>query len=185
MDQIVSHGKVVRGYLGLLPQDVSPTLAKQFGVNQPGGALVGQVEPDTPAAKAGLKRGDVILTLNGQAVDSANDLRLRISQTAPGTTVKLGVSRDGKMQDFNVTLGELPEKVAQEGGGKENGPGGLQGVEVQNLTPDIAQQLQLARRHQRCRGYVGRPVQPGGVRAGSRGCHPGSQPQASSKRRRI
>lgn len=143
MDQIVTHGKVVRGYLGLLPQDVSPTLAKQFGVNQPGGALVGQVEPDTPAAKAGLKRGDVILSLNGQPVSSANDLRLRISQTAPGTTVKLGVSRDGKMQNVNVTLGELPEKVAQEGAGKENGPGGLQGVEVQNLTPDIAQQLQL------------------------------------------
>ncbi len=85
----------------------------------------------------------MILSLNGQPVNSAHDLRLRISQTAPGTTVKLGVSRDGKMQDFNVTLGELPEKVAQEGGGKESAPGGLQGVEVQNLTPDIAQQLQL------------------------------------------
>ena len=144
MDQIVTHGKVVRGYLGLLPQDVTPTLAKQFGVNQAGGALVGEVEPDTPAAKAGLKRGDVILTLNGQPVNSANDLRLRISQTAPGTAVKLGVSRDGKMQDFSVTLGELPEKVAQEGGSNESGPGGLQGVQVQNLTPDIAQQLQLS-----------------------------------------
>jgi serine protease Do len=143
MDQIVTHGKVVRGYLGLLPQDVTPTLAKQFGINQAGGALVGQVEPDTPAAKAGLKRGDVILRLNGQPVNSANDLRLSISQTAPGTTVKLGVSRDGKMQDFSVTLGELPEKVAQEGAGKEGGQGGLQGVEVQTLTPDIAQQLQL------------------------------------------
>ncbi len=144
MDQIVTHGKVVRGYLGLLPQDVTPTLAKQFGVNQAGGALVGEVEPDTPAAKAGLKRGDVILTLNGQPVNSASDLRLRISQTAPGTAVKLGVSRDGKMQDFSVTLGELPEKVAQEGGSNESGPGGLQGVQVQNLTPDIAQQLQLS-----------------------------------------
>jgi serine protease Do len=127
-----------------LPQDVTPTLAKQFSVSQPGGALVGEVEPETPAAKAGLKRGDVILSLNGQPVNSANDLRLRISQTAPGTSVKLGVSRDGKMQDFSVTLGELPEKVAQEGASGEKGPGGLQGVEVQNLTPDIAQQLQLA-----------------------------------------
>lgn len=143
MDQIVSHGKVVRGYLGLLPQDVSPTLAKQFNVNRPGGALVGQVEPDTPAAKAGLRRGDVILSLDGQPVNSANDLRLRISQTAPGTAVKLGVSRDGKMQDFSVTLGELPDKVAQEGAGNESSPGGLEGVEVQGLTPDIAQQLQL------------------------------------------
>jgi serine protease Do len=144
MDQIVTHGKVVRGYLGLIPQDVTPTLAKQFGLSQPGGALVGDVQPDTPAAKAGLKRGDVILSVNGQPVNSANDLRLRISQTAPGTTVKLGVSRDGKRTDLNVSLGELPEKVAQEGGGNENGPGGLQGIQVQNLTPDIAQQLQLA-----------------------------------------
>jgi len=143
MDQIVTHGKVVRGYLGIQIQELTPDLAKQFGVNERGGALVGQVEPDTPAAKAGLKRGDVIVTLNGQPVASDRDLRLRISQTAPGTTVKVGVSRDGKVQDFNVTLGELPEKVAQAGGGNESGPGGLQGVEVQNLTPDLAQQLQL------------------------------------------
>ncbi len=143
MDQIVSHGKVVRGYLGIEIQELTPDLARQFGVNTRGGALVGEVEPDTPAAKAGLKRGDVILTLNGQPVASDRDLRLRISQTAPDTSVKLGISRDGKTQDFNVTLGELPEKVAQEGTGKESAPGGLEGIEVQNLTPDIAQQLQL------------------------------------------
>ena len=143
MDQIVSHGKVVRGYLGIQIQALTPDLAKQFGVTQGGGALVGQVEADTPAAKAGLKRGDVIVTLNGQPVASDRDLRLRISQTAPGTSVKLGVSRDGKVQDFTVTLGELPEKIAQAGTGNESAPGGLQGIEVQNLTPDIAQQLQL------------------------------------------
>lgn len=143
MDQIVSHGKVVRGYLGIQIQELTPDLAKQFGINQRGGALVGQVEQDTPAAKAGLKRGDVIVALNGQPVSSDRDLRLHISQTAPGTTVKLGVSRDGKTQDFNVTLGELPEKVAQAEGNNESAPGGLQGVEVQNLTPDLAQQLQL------------------------------------------
>jgi serine protease Do len=143
MDQIVSHGKVVRGYLGLYPQDVTPTLARQFGVPQTGGALVGEVSPDTPAAKAGLKRGDVILSLNGQPVTSANDLRLRISQMAPGSTAKLQISRDGKAQDVTVALGELPEK-AEEAGADEKGSGGLEGVDVQELTPDIAQQLQLA-----------------------------------------
>src|SRR5271170_7102887 len=97
MEQIVGHGKVVRGYLGLYPQDLDASLAKQFGLNQAGGALVSQISPDAPAAHAGLKPGDVILELNGQPVASANDLRLRISQTAPGTSVKLGVSRDGKM----------------------------------------------------------------------------------------
>jgi len=142
MDQIVSHGKVVRGYLGLYPQDVTPTLAKQFGVPQTGGALVGEVSPDTPASRAGLKRGDVILALNGQPVNSANDLRLRVSQMAPGSNVKLQISREGKTQDVSVALGELPEK-AKKAGAPESGSGGLDGVDVQELTPDVAQQLQL------------------------------------------
>ena len=143
MDQIVGHGKVVRGYLGLYPQDVTPALAKQFGLSKPGGALVSGLKPDAPAAKAGLRDGDVILTLNGQAVESANDLRLRVSQTAPGTTVKLQISRDGKTQDVNVTLGELPnDKTAESTPGESSG-GGLEGVDVQELTPDVMQHLQL------------------------------------------
>ena len=142
MDQLVAHGKVVRGYLGLFPQDVTPALAKQFGLSQPTGALVAEVEADTPASRAGLKRGDVILAVNGQDVTSANDLRLRISQTPPGTNVKLQISRDGKTQDVNVALGELPEK-AEKSGPAEGENGGLEGVEAQNLTPDIAEQLQL------------------------------------------
>ena len=142
MDQIVSHGKVVRGYLGLYPQDVTPALAKQFGLTQPSGALVGEVEPNTPAARAGLKRGDVIVSMNGKAVTSANDLRLRVSETAPGTSVKLEISREGKTQDVNVALGELPEK-AEKSGSEENGGSGLEGVEVQPLSPDLAEQLQV------------------------------------------
>jgi serine protease Do len=143
MDQIVNHGKVVRGYLGLFPQDVTPALAKQFGLNGPGGALISGLKPDAPAARAGLKNGDVILKLNGQPVESANQLRLRISQTAPGTSVKLEISREGKTQDVNVTLGELPtDKSAEEAPGEKE-TGGLEGVEVQELTPDVAQELQL------------------------------------------
>jgi len=132
----------VRGYLGLYPQDVTPALAKQFGLSEPKGALIAELESDTPAARAGLKRGDVILAVNGQDVTSANDLRLRISQTPPGTNVKLQISRDGKIQDVNVALGELPEK-AQKSGPAEGESGGLEGVEVQSLTPDLAEQLQL------------------------------------------
>jgi serine protease Do len=144
MDQIVGHGKVVRGYLGLYPQDVTPALARQFGLNKPGGALVSGLKPDAPAAKAGLRDGDVILELNGQTVESANDLRLRVSQSAPGTTVKLAVSRDGKVQDVNVTLGELPpDKLAEDNSGPSENSGGLEGVNVEELTPDTLQQLQL------------------------------------------
>jgi len=152
MDQIVGHGKVVRGYLGLYPQDVTPVLAKQFGLSKPGGALVSGLKPDAPAAKAGLKDGDVILSLNGQPVESANDLRLRVSQTAPGTTVKLQISRDGKTQDVNVTLGELPgDKTAAAKPGESGEGGGLEGVNVQDLDAQALQQLQLP---QETRGVV-------------------------------
>ena len=142
MDQIVSHGKVVRGYLGIYIQPVTPQMAKQFGLGEVRGALVGDVSADAPASRAGIKRGDVILQLNGQPINSANELRLRISQTAPGTAVKLQIWRDGKTQDLSVTLGELPEEAAKAAPGESVG-GGLQGVEVQELTPDIAQQLDL------------------------------------------
>jgi serine protease Do len=142
MDQIVSHGKVVRGYLGLVPQTVTPTLAQQFGLSQPGGALVSDVSPDTPAARAGLKRGDVILRLNGEPVVSDNDLRLRISQTPPGTDVKLQIWRDGKTQDVNVALGEFPEK-AEQANSEASPNAALGGIHVQELTPDIQQDLNL------------------------------------------
>jgi len=162
MDQIVGHGKVVRGYLGLYPQDVTPALAKQFGLSKPGGALVSGLKPDAPAAKAGLRNGDVILELNGQPVESGNDLRLRISQTAPGSSVKLEVSRDGKTQDMSVTLGELPtDKSAEEAPGESTG-GGLDGVNVQDLTPETAQELQLA---PGTRGVVVESVDPSSAAA--------------------
>ena len=143
MDQILEHGKVVRGYLGVYIQDVTPEIAKAFNFNESGGALVGDVTPNTPGARAGLKKGDVIVKLDGQPVNSANDLRLNISQMAPGTNVKLGTWRDGKMQEFNVTLGELPEKTTAESNSEQSEGGGLQGVEVQDLTPDIAQQVNV------------------------------------------
>jgi serine protease Do len=141
MDQIVEHGKVVRGYLGLLPEDVTPSLASQFGLSQPTGALVAQVEPNTAASRAGLKRGDVILKVNGQPVDSANDLRLVISGMAPGSTAKLTIWRDGKTQDVNVTLATLPAENAQTGQTENNGIGTMSGVQVETVTPDMNQDL--------------------------------------------
>ena len=142
MDQILTNGKVVRGYLGVYIQDATPDLAKQFGLTQGGGVLVGDVSSGTPAANAGLKKGDIILKLNGTPVQSSSDLRAQISQMAPGTVVKLDVWRDGKSQEFNVTLGELPEKSAGSAAG-EGESSALDGVDVQTLTPDIAQQLNL------------------------------------------
>jgi serine protease Do len=143
MDQILTHGKVVRGYLGIYIQDVTPEIAKAFGLQQAGGALIGDVSPDTPASRAGLKKGDVILKLNGDPVDSRNQLMLHISQMAPGTSVRLGVWHEGKMQDSTITLGELPDKAAKAEGEEASGSNALEGVEVQELTSEIAQELKL------------------------------------------
>ncbi|MGC1969598.1 MAG: PDZ domain-containing protein, partial [Candidatus Acidiferrales bacterium] len=143
MDQILEHGKVVRGYLGVYIQDVTPDIAKAFSFTGNGGALVGDVSPNTPGARAGLRKGDIIVKLDGQTVSDYTALRLNISEMAPGTNVKLGVWRDGKMQDVNVTLGELPEKATAENNSDQGEGGGLQGVEVQDLTPDIAQQINV------------------------------------------
>ncbi|MGA8224654.1 MAG: DegQ family serine endoprotease [Candidatus Acidiferrales bacterium] len=142
MDQILAHGKVVRGYIGVHIQDVTPDIAKQFGLNQSRGVLIGDVSPDTPGAKAGLKRGDVILALNGQELNDANQLRLQVAQTAPGTSVKLSVWREGKTLDKTLTLGELPETAEKTSQSEQSG-GALEGVEVENLTPEIAQDLNL------------------------------------------
>lgn len=161
MDQVVAHGKVVRGYLGVYIQPVTPQMAKQFGLGEVRGVLIGDVSADAPGSRAGIKRGDVVLQLNGQPIDSANELRLRISQTAPGTAVKLQIWRDGKTQDVSVTLGQLPEEADKAAPG-ENSSGALQGVEVQELTPDLSQQLDLPAK---TRGVVVSDVEPSSLAA--------------------
>jgi serine protease Do len=142
MNEIISHGKVERGYLGILPQDLTPSLAKAFSTSQTGGALVGEVTPNSPAARAGLKQGDIIVQVNGQAVADANQLRLKIGMLDPNTNVTLKVLRDGRSQDFAVTLGEFPSKEEQASVAGENPEGGL-GVSVESLTPDTARELKL------------------------------------------
>jgi serine protease Do len=143
MDEILKHGKVVRGYIGVGIQDVTPALASAFHVPAEKGALIGNVEPNTPGAKAGLERGDVITELNGQLVSGANDLRLKIAAMTPGTTVHFKVSRNGQSRDFTLTLAEAPlgNTPRNEAGAAENTP--MRGVQVQELTSDIREQLGL------------------------------------------
>lgn len=142
MDQLVAHGKVVRGYLGIHIESVTPALQKSFELPNANGAIVGDVSADGPSAKAGLKRGDVIVELNGKAVEDSQSLRLRISQTAPGTTVQLKVIREGQPKNISVILGQLPEKD-EKAPPAENGGPTLDGVQVETMTPEIAQQLEL------------------------------------------
>ena len=144
MDQIVEHGKVIRGYLGITIQGVSPDMARAFGLSQGGGALVGDVSPNGPAAKAGLQRGDIVLQLNGTPVTSQEDLSLRVSELAPGSVAHLQVYRNGKTRNIDVTLETYPENAQTAENNPENqGPSGLKGLQVQNLTPEIRQQLNL------------------------------------------
>jgi serine protease Do len=142
MDQIVEHGKVIRGYMGVSIQSVDPDMAKAFGLTHGGGALISDVSPNSPAAKAGLQRGDIVLELNGQPVNGPDDLSVRISEMAPGTVAHLQIFRSGQNKDVDVTLGESPEKGPAAESGQEQ-PAGLAGMQVQNLTPQIAQQLKL------------------------------------------
>ncbi|MGA8731817.1 MAG: DegQ family serine endoprotease [Terracidiphilus sp.] len=140
MEQIVEHGKVTRGYLGVTIQAVDPEMAKAFGLSQGGGALIGDVSPGGPAAKAGLERGDVVLQLNSTPVTGPDDLSLRVSEMAPGAVAHLQVYRNGHTQPIDVTLGTYPENAAA--GRSGQGPStALEGLQVQNLTSDLAQQL--------------------------------------------
>lgn len=144
MEQIIAHGKVTRGYLGVTIQGVDPDMAKAFGLSHGGGALVGDIKPDGPAARAGIERGDIILDINGQPVNSQDDLSVRISEMAPGTTVHLTVARNGQTRDVPVALGEYPEEntIAQQNGGSGTSAA-LAGVQVQDLTQTIARELKI------------------------------------------
>jgi serine protease Do len=133
---------VTRGYLGVSIQPVTPDLAKAFGLPSAEGALVGDVTPDSPGAKAGLQKGDVIVSLNGQDISDYQDLRLRISQSAPGENVKLDVYRNGQKREVTATLREFPEKT-ETAAAPTQGQNAAEGLQVENLTADIAEQLNL------------------------------------------
>jgi serine protease Do len=142
MDQILTHGKVVRGYLGVRIQDLTPQLARAFGLKDGGGVLIGDVSPDTPAAQSGLKKGDVILQVNGQPVNAPNQLQVQISQFAPGTPIKLQIWHNGAAENVSLKLAELSEHDDKQASAETSGAA-LEGVQVQDLTSDISQELNL------------------------------------------
>ncbi len=141
MDQILKNGKVVRAYLGILPQDVTPSMAKAFGEKEAKGIVVGDVSPSSPAQDSGIQRGDIILELNGKPISDSNQLRMSISMMAPGTSVQLKTARNGNERNLTVKLAEMPTETAKLNSQEEGGSKALDGVEVSNLNPEIAQQL--------------------------------------------
>jgi serine protease Do len=143
MNQILKNGKVTRAYLGILPQDVTPAMARAFDEKEAKGVVVGDVTASSPAKEAGVQRGDIIQELNGKPVADSNQLRMTISMMEPGTTVKLKLIRNGSPRELSVALAEMPTETAKVKAGEEGVEKALDGVEVTNLHPRIAEQLNL------------------------------------------
>lgn len=143
--QLRSKGKVSRGYLGVALQEVPAELQKSLGLSRVTGALVSQVNANTPAAKAGLKESDVIVSVDGQKIERSGDLPPIIGATTPGTKVTLGIVRDGKPMTLPLVVGELPGDLAA-GGASASGPdavpakGDALGLAVRELTTDEREQ---------------------------------------------
>lgn len=170
MDQLLRQGKVVRGYLGLYPQDVTPGLAEEFGLpRDQQGALVSNVEAGTPAEQAGIRPGDVIVEFNGERITGADKLRNLVAQVAPGAKVTLKLLREGKSLTVTAALKERPDTerpVPQEELGSDNP---LSALDVEELTPGTRRQLELP---PGTTGVVISQVSPGS-RAAEAGLRPG------------
>src|SRR5687768_1478452 len=149
LDQLVKNGKVSRGHLGVVVQPVTEDIAASLKLSNARGVIVSQIQPGGPAERAGLKRGDVILALNGNVVSDPNNFRNEIAGTPPGQTVTLRIWRDGSEQELRATLGEFaPEERSNPPTNErspESGEGDTRrlGFAVQPLTPALASQLGL------------------------------------------
>jgi len=133
--QLKDHGAVTRGWIGVQIQPVTGDIADSLGLKNAHGALVSEPQSDSPAQKAGIKAGDVIVSVNGEPVADARNLARRISALAPGTSVKLGVIRSGKEDALTLTLGELPKERQARAGTEERA---TPGVEVPKLGLSLA-----------------------------------------------
>jgi serine protease Do len=140
VERLLHGGTVTRGYLGVAPEDINPGLAQGFNLTNDSGALVGDVIPNSPAEKAGMKAGDVIIEFNGQKITDANDLLLGVANCSPGDEVTLKFIRNGSEQILKVTLAQRP---GAGGESQNNETDALDGVTVADLDADARQQLQV------------------------------------------
>jgi Do/DeqQ family serine protease len=168
MAQLVTNGRVRRGLLGVTVQGVTSDLAKSLGLSEVRGALVSAVQPDGPASRAGIERGDVIVDFNGRPVSDSNSLRNMVARTQPNSKATLQIVRERRRQTLTATLAELPVRGADaaEPAGREQG--GRFGMAVEPMTPDVARQKGLGN----ARGLVVNQVTPAGP-ASEAGIRPG------------
>jgi len=143
-ESIIKDGTVHHGYLGISMNDVTPDNSSFFNLPDATGAIVSQVTPDSPASRAGLKAGDVLRELNGSKIRNGSHLQVAVSQTAPGTDIKLGILRDGKPETLSLKVGEYKgEKQVAESGGDSSKQRGKLGVAVSDLNDDARQQFHI------------------------------------------
>ena len=165
MTELRTSGKVTRSQLGVTVQTVSADMAANLGLKQPGGVIVSSVSPGSAADHAGLKRGDVITSFNGQPVHDMNALRNRVAETTPGTTAQLVIVRDGAEQHVSAKLEALDTRRLARNGESDDEQGGSSdqhaalGVTVAPLTPQVASQLHVPAD---TKGLVVRDVDPDG-----------------------
>ncbi len=156
---LIKYGKVEHAYIGVGINDLTPENAKFFHMDQTIGAVISQVEPDSPGAKAGLKVGDVITGVNGHQVSDAGHLQVMISQERPGSKVSLEVMRDGKTMTIPVTVDAAHGRDSDSNGNSAREHGKARwGIGLQNVTPEMREQLQLP---SEVHGIVITDVQPG------------------------
>jgi serine protease Do len=149
MQSILDRGRVERGWLGVMIRDLDRSLREAFGMDPDGkgGVLVQEVTKDSPAEKAGMKEGDVLLRLNGDELNKVQDLRFRVAAMTPGTTVRFTVLRDGHEQEISVELGEMESDQGVAGitqGTNDNTLSGL-GFDVTGLDDEVRRELDLDR----------------------------------------
>jgi len=140
VEDLKDDGKVVRGFLGVHIQNITPEISKWFDVESGRGALIAEVAPDSPAARAGLQRDDIVLSFDGHVVKDASAFRSRVATTSPNKELSLEVLRDGKRMEKKVKLGELDSTSTVGAAAAQGGPSRL-GLQLQNLDANIARQL--------------------------------------------
>lgn len=145
MESLIKYGHVTRGYLGVAIQDVTPALAPQFNLQNDHGAIVSQVEPNSPADKAGLQDGDVIVKFNGDEITDSRQLQLDVAGIKPGSKVPVEILRNGDKKTMDVTIKPVPgtEQLADAGSQNNSDTGTLNGVTVDDLNAQARQQFNI------------------------------------------
>ncbi|MBI4849217.1 MAG: DegQ family serine endoprotease [Nitrospirae bacterium] len=148
MTQLITNGRVTRGWLGITIQNFTPELAKEFGMNKSAGALITEILKGSPAEKAGLRRGDIIIEVDDKEIKNVESLRNMIAQSNVGSKIKLKVMRDGKTLTLVANVTEFPQELAQAAPQEQEEKKSpdehtLAGFSVMNMTQEIAKQLDL------------------------------------------